>query len=152
MVADRFGTLLEELGSLLQIKLAPDENNACKIRYPDKLELTMALDPSTELLFIIIEIGVPPEGKYRENLFREALRANGSPGPSQGVFCYAKKTDMLLLFEQLTIADLHAPVLAELLQLLCEKAREWKQSISLGEIPTASISSSRPSSGIFGLQ
>ena len=32
MITDRFGALLEELGQAMNLKLAPDSHNACRIQ------------------------------------------------------------------------------------------------------------------------
>ena len=70
MVTDRFGALIEELSTALKIKLAPDSHNACRIRWKDKLEVYMEPDVSGDILQVVIEIGKPGDGKFRENILR----------------------------------------------------------------------------------
>jgi len=153
MIEDRFGALVQELSDVLHIPFSPDAHNACRIEYPDSIALTLEPDPLGEALIVVIEIAVPGDGKYRENILKEALRANGLPFPRNGSFCYSHKKDMLLLTEQLPFEDLSAQRLAELLESLLEKGRLWKESIDHGEIPpihTAGEAPARPG-GIFGL-
>ncbi len=153
MVTDRFGALLEELSEVLKISLAPDANNACKIVMPDKLEVYMEPDLLGDTLQLVIDIGKPGEGKFRENIFREALRANGLPFPRLGTFCYGHKVDTLLLFEFLSMEDLNGARLADVINQLSDKARIWRDSIAHGELPPAH--SGRPGTrpeNVFGLR
>ena len=153
MVTDRFGTLIEELSKAVKIKLAPDSHGACRIKFKDKLEVYMETDPSGEEIQMIIDIGMPGEGNYRQNLLKEALRANGRPFPRCGVFCYGQKTDSLLLYDSQPMEDLNGARLSDVIKQLCEKARVWREAISRGEMPPyqsgGTVSSSE---GFMGLR
>jgi hypothetical protein len=155
MITDRFGALLEELGQAMKLKLAPDSHNACRIRFPDKLAVHLSPDKVGEYLNIVIEIGNPGEGKYKENVFREALRANGLPGQRNGIFCYGPKKDILLLYDTITFEDVHGQRLFDIIQTLCQKAREWKDALSRGEIPpyrSGAAGVERSPGNIFGIR
>jgi hypothetical protein len=155
MITDRFGALLEELGNAMNLKLAADSKNACRIHFPDKLDVHMSPDTLGEFLNIVIEIGSPGEGKYRENVFREALKANGLPAPRNGVFCYGNKKESLLLYEAVPFEDIHGQRLADIIQTLTQKARQWKEALSRGEIPSfrsGGGASPKISDNIFGLR
>lgn len=136
MITDRFGAILEELGTTLNLKLAPDSHGACHIRFPDKIELHMEPNSTNEFLNILIELGSPGDGKYKENVFREALKANGLLQRRVGTFCYGKKNDSLILHEVIAFEDIHGQMLADIVQSLLSKARSWKDSLSRGEIPS----------------
>lgn len=153
MVTDRFGALVEELSTALKIKLAPDSHNACKIRMKDKLEVFLEPDPLGDVLQIVIDIGKPGEGKFRENILREALRANGLPFPRLGTFCYGHKVDSLLLFDMVPMEDLNGARLADVINQLADRARLWRDSIAHGELPPfqSGRSGTRPE-GVFGLR
>ena len=135
MVTDRFGALIEELSTALQVKLAPDSHNACRLKFKDKLEVYLQPDATGDELQIVTEIGKPGDGKYRQEIFREALRSNGLPPPRTGIFCYGQKTDTLLLYEFLPMDDLNGIHLADVIAQLSDKARVWRESISRGELP-----------------
>ena len=155
MITDRFGALLEELGTAMKIKLAPDTHGACRIRFRDKLEVTLSPDNVGEFLNIVIEIGNPGEGKYRENVFREALKANGLPEPRNGILCFGTKKNILLLCDSISFEDIHGQRLADIIQTLAQKARQWKESLSRGEIPSYRAGAATPSASsenIFGLR
>jgi hypothetical protein len=155
MITDRFGALLEELGQAMTLKLAPDSHNACLIHFPDKLEVHLSPDAVGEFLNIVFEIGTPGEGKYRENVFREALKANGLPEPREGVFCFGTKKNVLLLYDSIPFEDIHGQRLFDIIQRLALKARQWRDCISRGEIPSYRSSGAGAPSGsgnIFGMR
>lgn len=92
MVTDFFGSLLQELGKVLEIPdLHPDRNNSCQIVLKNGLNLQIELDRSGQFLIFGADLGVVPPGRYRENLFREALKANDMPHPIHGILAYSKK-------------------------------------------------------------
>lgn len=136
MIADRFGALLDELGSLIHKKLTIDSQKTCVLHLQNKTNIYLELDRLGEQINIIIDIGSPPTGPYRENLFREALKANGLPSPKNGVFAYGAKTDSLLLYDQEQIEELNGHRLLETLQTLLQKALVWKQAMERGDIPS----------------
>ena len=159
MVSDRFSILIDDLGKALKIKLAPDSNQACMIQFPDGIEVRIDPDTLGETIYIWSDLGpIPTAGKYRENVFREALKANGLPPPKLGIFGFNPKTESLLLCEQTTIYDLTAVRLAELIQSFALKAKIWKEGIIRGDVPSFRASEMSQSgsrgggSGIFGLR
>jgi hypothetical protein len=108
------------------------------------------LEPNStsEFLNILIELGSPGDGKYKENVFCEALKANGLASPRIGTFCYGKKNDSLILHEAIPFEDIHGQMLADIVQALLSKARSWKDSLSRGEIPSFRSEGGGVSSGI----
>ncbi len=158
MITDRFGALLEELSTTLKMNLKPDSNNSCMIRYPDGIELRMQPSNTEDILYLIVEVGTPAQGRYRENVFREALKANGLPPPRAGIFCYSKIKDLLLIYDALPFDELNGHRLSEIMTQVLERARLWKDSISRGEIPSYRSneltfgSTSGSKSGMFGLR
>lgn len=160
MIGDRFEALLEEVGTLINKKLVPDAHNALVLRLPDKMAIFLEQDRLGEVVNVVIEVGSPPSGPYRVNIFCEALKANGLPPPRNGLFAYGMKTDSLVLCEQLPLEDLNGPRFLEIMRSLLQKARTWKQAINNNEIPsyqsteqTFGMKGSVPPrlKGIFGL-
>jgi hypothetical protein len=136
MIGDRFGALLEELSAVTKIKLPITAKTGCKIRYPDKLCLTIEQDPTGESIFLIADIGTPGEGRFKESILKEALRANGRQKSQGGIFCYSPKAEKLLLFDQLPLEDLNGQRLSEIMITMSEVARHWRDSIARGELPS----------------
>ncbi len=155
MVKEAFETLLDGLGKLLNMTLAPDGHNACQIKTANGLMVHMEPDARGERLMIAADLGTPPPGRYRENLFREALKANGLPPPRQGIFCYSKKKDALVLFDSLLLDELSPEKMYDFLNLFIQKADLWKNAIPKGETPSFTGNElsfgSKSGSGMFGL-
>lgn len=147
-----FEMLLKETGELLNIKdLHLDANNSCLVKFPTGLEIQMEPDKSHECLIIGVKLGSLQPGRYRENIFSEALKANNLPFPRFGSFGYSMKSDNLYLFEKMPIDSLTALKLFEFLKPFAEKALSWKEALSRGEIPSILQSYGRDEAvGLFG--
>ena len=153
MVADAFGTLLQELGKIIKIPtLEPDPNNSCLIKFPNAPTTQFELDRSGFFLVMGCDLGDMPVGRYRENLFREALIANGLPYPRYGDFSYSKQTDHLILTMILPLKDLTGDKVAMALLPFLEKAKIWQEAISKGDIPSRTGTLASRGSGMFGLK
>ena len=155
MVTDQFGTLLEEISREMKIgPLISDKNNTCQIRLKTGLEFQIEMDKAHQFLIIGADLGVIPPGRYRENILREALKANGLPHPLYGIFAYSKKKNSLILFMRLNLSELTGQKVAEFLQPFTEKGLAWMRAIARGEVPVvASIyTSGRSGMGMFGLR
>lgn len=153
MVADAFGTLLQELGKILKIPtLEPDQNNSCLVKFPNAPTTQFELDRSGTFLVIGCDLGEVPAGRYRETIFREALIANGMPYPRNGDFAYSKQTDHLILTAVLPLSQLTGDKVAMVLLPFLEKAKHWQESISRNEIPSRYGHAASKGSGMFGLK
>lgn len=155
MVTDLFGALLQELGRSLQIAdLHPDRNNSCQIRLQDQLVIQLELDRSAQFLVLGTDLGDVPPGRYRENLFREALKANDMPYPLHGILAYSRKTNHLILFEKIFCQDLNGTKVAGEITPFVEKAKVWKEALQSNAIPALNqaYTSEKRSAGMFGLR
>lgn len=160
MISDRYSTLLSDLSKAFHVPLSPNLQNACAITLKDNLTLVIEPDSLSENLIIVIDIGSPQSGVYRQNIFKEALKANGLPPPKNGIFAYSSKKDSLLLCEQVSLENISIPQLLSLFKTLTQKARVWKSAIEKTEIPSylsteltfgSDHTSSTKAKGIFGL-
>lgn len=156
MIQEIFGALLEELGQIMKMKLAPDKHNSCLIRYPNGLTVQIDQDTAADEIIVVATIGTSPPGRYRESLFKEALKANGLPPPQPGAFAYSKKTDSLVLYGHISLKELTGQRLADYLTPLIQRAELWRNAIGRGEIPSymgTELSFGRGGgSGLFGLR
>jgi hypothetical protein len=98
MVASQFQAILQDLEPFFKCKLEPDNNNSCLIKMSSGIKIQIELDRYGDHLLIATRLGVLPAGRFRELVFKEALKANASDSPSQGVFGYSKKSEQLILF------------------------------------------------------
>jgi hypothetical protein len=107
------------------------------IQFADDLKVQIELDKREKYLLIGSVLGVPARGRYRADLFKEALRHNGAPLPHYGIFGFSPKTGNLTLFELLDLQDLTGDKVAEILLPFLEKAKAWSKAIRENEMPPA---------------
>lgn len=151
MVKGIFETLLEETGKVLKIPdLHPDQNNSCLVRLPNGLNIQIEMDPYQQGIILGCDLGPIPSGKYRENVFREALKINGQKAPHHGVLSFSNKTEHMVLYELLPLKDLTGEKIADAITPFSEKALLWKEALAKGETPV--LSNVRTSTGMFGLR
>ncbi len=151
MVKALFEALLEELGKTLKISdLHPDRNNSCLISLPNKLKLQLEMDSHAQNILLGCDLGPIPPGRYRENVFKEALKSNGLSGPNHGTVAFSQKTEHIILFKYLNVKDLTGEKIADAIGPFTEKALKWKTALEHGEVPLAS--NLQTSSGMFGLR
>ena len=151
MVKDLFETLLEEAGQVLQIPtLHPDRNNSCLIKLMNGVSVQIEMDAYQQAIVMGSDLGGLPTGRYRENVFREALKSNGVHEIHHGILAYSSKSDHMVLFEILPLKDLNGERIADALNPFSEKAERWKNALEHGEVPT--MSNIRSSTGMFGLR
>jgi hypothetical protein len=157
MVAGAFESLLEELGSALNIKgLSLDSSNTCLIRFPSGLEVY--IEPSTrasEDVLIYTKVGKLSVGRFREDVLREALKANGYPYPRYGTFAFSENNEQLVLFQYYPMKNITGDRIADFLTIFMKRALAWKEQIDGNQIPLASTiettgASAGRSRGFFG--
>lgn len=156
MVASAFDSLLQELGTSLNIKgLGLDDKNTCLIRFPSNLEVY--IEPSSrsnDEVLLYTKIGQLPLSRYREEVLREALKANGFPYPRYGTFAFSENNEQLVLFQYFPLKNLTGERLADFLNIFMKRALAWKEQLDRNEVPVATtLETSGPSNrsrGFFG--
>jgi hypothetical protein len=140
MVTEAFETLLVELGVALNVKgLNLDENNTCLIRFPTGLEVY--IEPSAkedDKVIVYTKIGELPMGRFREDVLREALKANGYPYPRYGTFAFSENNRQLVLFHHIPMKNLTGERLADFLNIFMKRAEAWREEIGNNNVPIAS--------------
>ena len=150
MVTDMFGVILDDLGKKIGVPLKPDENNTCLLKMKEGVSIQIEPDKSGDFLLLGCKLGVMPPGKYRENIFRQALKANDLPTVNTGIFSFSKKSDNLILFKKVYLKTLTAERLVQEVKPFVEKAALWANAIEHNDIPEISqVYTSK--SGMFGL-
>jgi Tir chaperone protein (CesT) family len=151
MVKDLFDALLSEIGHALKLPdLHQDRNNSCLIKMPTGIDIQMEMHPRLQEFILGSDLGEVPLGRYRENIFMEALKANGMPYPQHGVLAYSTKSGHMVLYEKFHTRDLTGQRIADEIPLFIEKAKIWKDALEKGEIPA--VTGVRTSMGMFGLR
>lgn len=152
MVQELFDSLLNELGEAMDIKgLAPDANNSCLIGFESGIEIQIEPYSKGDFLLICCDLGRIPPGRYREDVFREALKSNGLPHPRYGTFAYSEQSDHLILFGLLSYKELNGEKIASFVYPFKEKAERWKAALERGDVPLADTMTTSRTSGPFGM-
>ncbi|MBA3238551.1 MAG: CesT family type III secretion system chaperone [Parachlamydiaceae bacterium] len=156
MFSSPIGALLDELGKSSVLSLGAlhlNSQNTCLIRLASGLNLQFEMDKYEKNLIIGSVLGEVQRGKYRNDLFREALKANGLPPPRYGTLAFSSQTESLVLHDFLDMRDLRAEQLAEYLVPFLEKAKIWQEAIMGNNLPALTpMESPTGKLGIFGLQ
>jgi hypothetical protein len=143
---DRFQKLLNELGQLINLPLHLDKNHACKLSINNLLHIQIEMDTAQERILIGSFICDVASGKFREEIFRKALKINGS-FPRIGTLAFSPRNNQLFLFHYLAITQLSADAFASFLAQFIDTADQWRSSIENGQ-PGPPISHSKRSFGL----
>jgi hypothetical protein len=153
-MASKLELILEELNRTAMLPIAnlhPDRNNSCLIRLPTGVEFQLESDAEERNLIVGSDLGDIPPGRYRQDLFKQALKSNGAPYPHYGTFAYSNSREHLILFDSLSYEGLTGQQVAEYLEKFIQKALTWRTAMNSNDIPAES-SEERSSGGFFGLK
>jgi hypothetical protein len=142
-----FEELLQALGKVFHLPLHIDRSNACSIQLHGQLVIQLQPDMTQEYLWIFSKVVEIPPGKFRENVLKEALKANALPDPRAAVLAYMAGTSHLALFQKYPLKVLNGERLAGLVGSFVEMADSWQKAILSGQ-SSPQIKSSNP----FGLK
>ncbi len=148
---DRFEEILKDLGTALGIPLHPDRRGACRLNINDVMRVQIEFQPDKEQVLLACMICEIPPGKFRENILKDALRANW-PYPTNGILSYSEKNNNLSLFEHIPTANISGQKLLDVLNAFIAKADSWRKGVESGQTSTLLPSVKKGESGIFGLK
>lgn len=148
-----FETLIQELGQAMGISLHPDTHESCLIHFSaSKISIQIDLDTSAEQILIGTQLGILESGSYRESVFMQAMRVNGTSKLPRGILAFSEKNNSLVLFQFLKLAFFNGEKLHDFLQLFHQHALAWKEALEQKTIPE--IAEEQPLSAndpMFGL-
>jgi hypothetical protein len=151
MTTDPFELLIQQLGAVLNVPLHVDRNHACAIKVHNQLTVQLQIDDAQENLLIASFICEVPPGKFRENVFCEALKANHLPDPRTGILGFVSINNRLTLHQRYPFASLDGPKLAQYVAGFIDYADLWRIAIENGQSSPAPIRAST-SSNPFGMK
>lgn len=150
-MSDRFQKLLDELGALVEQPLHPDKNQACTLNIDYHLNVQLKMDLLQERLLVATFVGEVPPGRFREEVFKAALKSNHHM-PRTAILAYTAKNNQLLAFDYLPLASLNAESLAKYLEQLGPFLNEWRKGMETGQLPSISSLPISPLPTPFGLR
>ncbi len=148
-----FEDLIRALGKEMDITLEPDSHQSCLLTFPkENLSIQIDLDTSAEQILIGSQLGEVPPGSYRERVFTQAMRVNGTSTTPRGILAYSEMNGTLILFQFLSLAALDGPKLNGFVQLFREHAKAWKEALDKGELPPLEEDVVPPGDPMFGMK
>lgn len=152
-----FNDLIESLGEELGIDLHADFHGLCQMMINEKLKVQLEADTTGEFLLIVSMICDLPPGKFRENILKDALKANYKIQENYGILSYIGPENSLALFNHIPMHGLTGKELYEHLSIFVQRALGWQKAIDEGfssppdsnEVPKAD---SVTKNSLFGFQ
>lgn len=129
----QFEELLRELGNVFHLELHVDRQHACSIQIKPELIIQLQLDSSQENLWIFAKIAETPPGRFRENILKEAMKANALPDPRPGLFGFILAANQLAQFQKYPLNILNGERLSGLMGAFLEQAESWQSAIQNGQ-------------------
>lgn len=128
-----FNYLLEELSKIFQMPLHTDHLGACSILFPHDLTIQMQLDSSETNLYLFAKLAPLPPGRFREEVLKEALKANSFPDPIPAIFGYIDPTNQLAIHQSYPLEILNGEKLATLFTAFLTTATAWREAVLKGQ-------------------
>ena len=130
-----FESLIHDFGQLIEVPLHLDKLGCCLLNVDDTLKIQISHYDKRESLLIACPIAELPAGKLRENILRDALKANNEY-PKVGNFSYSPKNNLLVLFVYIPERRASAPIVAKAFNEFAAKADSWRKAIDSGHTYT----------------
>ncbi len=127
-----FADLIHELGELVGENFQAYQNRLIRFRINDHLHVQVETDLMNEFVMIICMVSEIPPGRFRENVLRDALKANYLLDKHRSILSYDEKGNQLVLSDQLRAHALTAEMLLKEISKLVKRAELWRQSIDNG--------------------
>jgi carbonic anhydrase len=131
---DRFLLLLDDLGGLIGIPFHVNSKGLCQLNINNQLHIQISDEKEKDRILIATFICEIPPGKFKENIFSEALKENHSY-PRLATFAYSEKNNQLAVFSHVYYPNLTGDSLADFLEKFIEKALSWKTGVETGHLP-----------------
>ncbi len=129
-----FDELLLALSEYLDIDIEPDIKGGCCLKINEKFDIQIELDSLREKIFFVAFLYELSPGKYREDVLKNALKANFIHENPQGILCYMNKQNKLCLFHTLILQDTTAEKFNQTFQVFYEKAVIWNEALHSGQL------------------
>lgn len=127
-----FHDLIHELGEFIGEDLTVDLNQSCCIEVNQILKIQLELDPPGEKILLMSKIVELPPGKFRENILRDALKANFLAEEKVGILSYLERQNTLVLCQDLYMHSITRDILHAHLMKFIERALKWLAAIEAG--------------------
>lgn len=132
-MTDPFEELIRQLSLILEVELHLDHNNAVALKIRDKIVVQIQENREQKQILIVSMICEIPPGRFRENIFGEALKSNSSLDQRPGTLSYLAMKNSLTLHQTYPLEELTGKKLASLTSAFIEFAELWQKAIEKGQ-------------------
>ncbi len=92
-----FEDVIHELSIIMNTPLEPDTQQACLITFPkDEIGIQIDLDTNPDRIVVGTPLRRITPGPYRERIFLQAMRVNGTTQVPRGILAFSEKNDTLI--------------------------------------------------------
>ncbi|NNM44210.1 MAG: hypothetical protein HKM07_07700 [Chlamydiae bacterium] len=136
-----FEKLLQEIGSIINIPMHAEEGRICLLEINHNLRIQIEDDLVKQKIVVVCFIAEIAAGKFRENILKEALKANFFSSRI-GNFAYLEKNNSLSFYTYV-----ENTISAEEISLVLERCitvgNNWYEAIRNSQIPNITQESSQ---------
>ena len=150
-----FHDLIAELGEYIGEDLKVDLNMACSLEINNLIKVQIELDSPGEKILLMSLITELPPGKFRENILKDALKANFLAEEKEGTLAYLQRENSLVLFYEIFTRSITRDILYDHLMKFIRRVTDWNTAIESGQSAphTGEIPESTEKKGnIFGFK
>lgn len=145
--------MIKEFGLKIGVDLRPDANQSCRLDFGTAAFVQIDLDATADQILIGSNLGRLNPGPYREQVLKQALRANYMSKKPRGTLGFSERNDTLILFQYFPLALLTADKLSSFLTIFQEYADVWGRALKDGGVPALEDEiSDRTPTGFMGLR
>lgn len=137
---NKFENLITSLGDILDLDLRADKGVLCKLKIDGRLSINLEYDEVKDLILIATLVEELPAGRFRENVLKEALRANGTY-PRLATFAFSERANKLACFNYISFTNLSTEHFNTKLHEFIDFAYEWHRAIQSGNLLAVSPAS-----------
>jgi len=145
--------LIADLSDRLGEDLFPDIHGVVTLIVEKRVKFHIESDSVEEFMILGATISELPPGKFRENILKDALKANSRINVNPGVLSYAGRENLLVIHTKLFIQGTSVDEMILRIKQLTSRAKKWMGAINEGrscpddELPKKSGLSGK---GMFG--
>jgi hypothetical protein len=127
-----FKELIADLSDRLGADLFPDLNNVVTLIVEKRVKFNIEADSVGEFMILGATISELPPGKFRENILKDALKANSRINVNPGVLSYLGRENTLILHTKLFIQGTSVDEIIKEMKHLTSRAKKWMDAIDEG--------------------
>ncbi len=150
-----FEELIRELGATLGIELHIDHHGACCLQLKDKVRVQLEPDNKEDRLILAAFIGELSPGRFREDVLKEALKANAQNtvnGHAGAILGFCARHNQLACHTFLLYQEAMGEKLLNTVTYLSEQAVSWFDALQNGHAAPPSLLSRPVLPSPFGIR